>query len=197
MTSGETRRGLDLLREGDFPFYTLTFVRDLPPVELLTRMGVDPATLALRDAVDLSDDFGDTLYDDDEPIVTTGGDGSWTWAWEHGGMHGLDETILAAVSAGTEAVVLHYNEKPMHWFKYAVRGEVVVGFDTLQAIEPSGQDPARLDEFMRPLGLVPGQVAPLYGVLALAEDAFGIRLTESPGDVDDERWSGALRPLPG
>ncbi|NUK11066.1 hypothetical protein HRW18_24415 [Streptomyces lunaelactis] len=29
--------------------YTLTFVRDLPPAELLTRMGVDPTTLALRD----------------------------------------------------------------------------------------------------------------------------------------------------
>lgn len=112
-------------------------------------------------------------------------------------MHGLDERILAAVSAGTEALVLHCNEKPMHWFKYAVRGEVVVDFDTLQAIEPTGQGPARLDEFVRPLGLAPGQVAPLYGVLARAEEAFGVRLAESPGDADDERWSGALRPLAG
>jgi hypothetical protein len=195
MTSRDAGAGLDMFRDGDFPIYTLTFVRDLPPAELLTRMGVDPETLALRDEIDLSDDFDDDLLDDEEPVVTTGIEGSWTWAWERGGMHGLDERILRAASVGTEAVVLHYNEKPMHWFKYAVGGEIVVDFHTLQAIEPTGQDPSRLDDSMRPLGLVPGQVAPLHSVLALAESAFGIRLRE-PGGVDDERWSGRLRPLP-
>jgi hypothetical protein len=85
------RRGLGLFREGDFPFCTLTFVRNLPPADLLTRMRVDPADLALRDATGLQDDFDDDLYDDDEPVVTTGIDGLWTWAWEQGGMHGLDE----------------------------------------------------------------------------------------------------------
>ncbi|MFB7462884.1 DUF6461 domain-containing protein [Streptomyces sp. NPDC056224] len=196
MTSTHGGGGLDLFREGDFPFFTLTFVRGVAPAEVLSRMGVDPSTLALRDATDLSDDFDDDFLDDDEPVVTTGTDGPWTWAWEQGGMHGLDERILQAVSTGTEAVVLHYNEKPMHWFKYAVNGETVVDFHTLQELEPTGQDPTRLDEHMRPLGLVPGRVAPLYGVLALAEDAFGIRLTK-PGDVDDARWSGRLDPLPG
>ncbi|MFF1542685.1 DUF6461 domain-containing protein [Streptomyces sp. NPDC058291] len=195
MTSTETSRGLDLFREGDFPFYTLTFVRDLPPAELLTRMRVDPETLALRDAAGLSDDLGDDLFDDEEPVVTSGVDGSWAWAWEQGGMHGLDERMLKGVSAGTEAVVLHYNEKPMHWFKYAVGGEVVVDFHTLQAIEPTGQDPARLADIMRPLGLVPGEVAPLHSVLALAENAFDIRLRRLD-EVDDERWSGRLLPLP-
>ncbi|WP_019075304.1 DUF6461 domain-containing protein [Streptomyces hokutonensis] len=191
-----TGRGLDLFREGDFPIYTLTFVRDLTAVELLTRMAVDPETLALRDAVDLSDDLGDDLFDDEEPVVTSGVDGPWTWAWEQGGVHGLDERILSRVSAGTEAVVLHYNEKPMHWFKYAVAGEIIVDFHTLQVIEPTGRNPARLDDAMRPLGLIPGQVAPLHSVLALLENAFDIRLRQ-PGDVDDERWSGRLLPLPG
>jgi hypothetical protein len=195
MTSTETGRGLDLFREGDIPIYTLTFARDLTPAELLTRMRVDPETLALRDAIDLSDDFGDDLFDDEEPVVISGIDGSWTWAWEQGGLHGLDERILSFVSVGTEAVVLHYNEKPMHWFKYAVGGEIIVDFHTLQAIEPTGQDPARLDDTMSPLGLVPGQIAPLHSVLALAENAFAIRLTQ-PGEVDDERWSGRLLPLP-
>jgi hypothetical protein len=195
MTSTGIGRGLDLFREGDFPVYTLTFVRNLHPGELLTRMGVDPETLGLRDAMDLSDDLGDDLFDDEEPVVTSGIDGSWTWAWEQGGVHGLDERILSHVSVGTEAVVLHYNEKPMHWFKYAVGGEIIVDFHTLQAIEPTGQDPARLDDAMRPLGLISGQVAPLHSVLALAENAFGIRLRQ-PDDVDDERWSGRLLPLP-
>ncbi|MFD8644697.1 DUF6461 domain-containing protein [Streptomyces zaomyceticus] len=194
MTSTGTGRGLDVFREGDLPFYTVTFVRDLTPAELLTRMAVDPETLALRDAADLADDLGEDLMDDEEPVVTSGVDGSWTWAWEQGGTHGLDERILRTVSAGTEAVVLHFNEKPMHWFKYAAGGEVVVDFHTLQAIEPAGQDPARLDDTMRPLGLVPGRVAPLHSVLALAENAFGIRLRQ-PAEVGDARWSGRLLPL--
>ncbi|MEU9158188.1 hypothetical protein AB0D59_48605 [Streptomyces sp. NPDC048417] len=84
----------------------------------------------------------------------------------------------------------------MHWFKYAVGGDVVVDFHTLQAIEPIGQDPARLDDAMRPLGLVRGGVAPLHSALALLENAFGISLTD-PTIVDDERWSGRLRALPG
>ncbi|WP_375232078.1 hypothetical protein [Streptomyces sp. NWU339] len=86
--------------------------------------------------------------------------------------------------------MLHYNEKPMHWFKYAVGGEVIVDFHTLQAIEPTGQDPARLDDAMRPLGLIPGQVAPLHSVLALAENAFDIRLRQpddSRSKTDDHR----------
>lgn len=194
MTNSHAGRGLDMLRTGDFPFYTLTFVRDLSPSELLVRMGADPAALALRDGTDLSDDFGDDLLDD-EPVVTTGVDGAWTWAWEQGGVHGIEERILGAVSVGTEAVSLHYNEKPMYWFKYAVDGDAVVGFHTLQEIEPTGQDPARLDGHMRPLGLVPGRCAPLYRVLSLIEGAFGIRLTGA-GKADVPRLSGRLRPLP-
>lgn len=64
-----------------------------------------------------------------------------------------------------------------------------------QEIEPTGQDPTRLDEYMRPLGLVPGEWPPLYGVLSLVENAFGIRLTH-PGEVDNPRMSGWLSPLP-
>ncbi|MFD6799709.1 DUF6461 domain-containing protein [Streptomyces cyaneofuscatus] len=195
MTGTHADRGLEMFRVGDFPLYTLTFVRDTSPTELLSRMGVDPESLALRDGMDLADDFGDDLYDGEEPVVTTGVDGSWTWAWEQGGVHGLDQRILSAVSRGTEAVALHHNEKPMYWFTYAVDGEVVVDFHTLQAIEPTGQDPTRLDDHMRPLGLVPGAWDPLHAVLSLVENAFGIRLTQ-PAEVDDPRLSGRLGPLP-
>ncbi len=193
MTSTGRGRGLDMFRDGDFPLYTLTFARNLSRAELLIRMGVDTETLGFRPATDLTDDLGDDLFDEDEPVVVAGADGPWAWAWEQGGVHGLDARTLSAVSAGTEAVVLHHNEKPMDWFKYAVGGGVVVGFHTLQAIEPTGQDPTRLDELMRPLGLVRGRVAPVHGVLALLETAFGIGLT-APGD--EARWSGRLRRLP-
>ncbi|WP_242439073.1 hypothetical protein [Streptomyces sp. CB00455] len=46
---------------------------------------------------------------------------------------------------------------------------MIVDFHTLQEIEPTGQDPARLDDVMRPLGPIRGKVAPLHSVLALVE----------------------------
>ncbi|MFH8282516.1 DUF6461 domain-containing protein [Streptomyces antibioticus] len=193
MTGTDAAHGLDVLR-ADIPFYTFTFAKGLSPAELLTRVGVDPETLALRDRLDLEDYFGDTVLDEDVPVVTTGVDGAWTWAWEQGGSHGLDEAVLSRVSEGTEAVALHYNDKPMHWLKYAVGGDIVVDFHTLQPVERTGLDPHRLDAFMRPLGLVSGESAPLHGVLALAEAAFGLRVT--PAGEGQERWSGSLLPLP-
>ncbi|MBT2450807.1 hypothetical protein J7F03_27790 [Streptomyces sp. ISL-43] len=53
MTSAHAGRDLEMFRVGDFPLYTLTFVRGLSPLELLTRMGADPETLALRDGIDV------------------------------------------------------------------------------------------------------------------------------------------------
>ncbi|MEV1066126.1 DUF6461 domain-containing protein [Streptomyces sp. NPDC050263] len=192
MMSAGRGRGLDFFR-ADVPIYTLTFAKRVSPQVLLTRMGADPDSVALRDEMSLHDEYGDTLLDDDEPVVTTGVDGAWTWAWKQGGMHGLDERILCAVSMGTEAVVLHCNEKPMHWFTYAADGDILVGFHTLGPLEPTGLSPAQLDEAMRPLGLVPGQPVPLHNVLSLAENAFGLRVTP-PGD-GEERWSGSLLAL--
>ncbi|MEU9499561.1 DUF6461 domain-containing protein [Streptomyces sp. NPDC048196] len=194
MTSAGVGRGLDHFR-ADMPLYTLTFGKGLSPTDLLARMRVDPETLALRDPVGLDDEFGDTLLDEDEPVVTTGTDGGWSWAWEQGGSHGLDERILRAVSHGTEAVALYYNEKPIHWFKYAVEGDIIVDFHTLEPVGPTGVDPRRLDEFMSPLGLLPGQPAPPHSVLALAENAFGLRVT--PARDGEERWSGSLLSLSG
>lgn len=194
MTTTGAGRGLALFR-ADMPLSTLTFARGLTPVDVLTRMGADPDTLAPRAPGELAEEFGDTLFDADEPVVTTGTDGAWTWAWEQGGVHGLDEGVLGALSRGTEAVALHHDEKPAYRFAYAVDGEIVVAFDTLRPLDPTGRDPRRLDAFMRPLGLVPGRTDPPYSVLALAESAFGLRVTP-PGD-DEPRWSGTLRPLPG
>ncbi|MGW1892333.1 DUF6461 domain-containing protein [Streptomyces sp. NPDC002004] len=186
-------RGLDFFR-GDVPIYTLTFAKGISAVELLSRMRADHDTLALRDAASLNDEYGDTFFDEDEPVVTTGTDGAWTWAWEQGGMHGLNEQILSAASQGTEAVALHYNDKPMHWFKYAVNGDILVDFHTLEAIRPTGLEPQRLDTVMRPLGLLPGQPAPPHSVLALAENAFDLQAT--PAEDGEERWTGNLLALP-
>ncbi|MFG2719842.1 DUF6461 domain-containing protein [Streptomyces sp. NPDC048416] len=188
-----TGAGLDLFR-GDIPIYTLTFAKGLSPTELLYRMGADPDTLALRDPAEVYGHFGESVNDEDEPVVVTGVDGAWAWAWELSGEHGLDERIVSAVSRGTEAVVLYHNEKPMHWFKYAVDGDVVVDFNTLDSVRPTGLDPSRLDAFMHPLGLIPEEAERgTDSVLCLAENAFGLRVT--PAEDGEARWSGSLLPL--
>ncbi|WP_189326270.1 DUF6461 domain-containing protein [Streptomyces flaveus] len=196
MTSESTERGrgLDLLRYHDFPIYTLTFARELTPAELLTRMGVIPETVAMRDLHDMSDDFGEDIFDDDEPVVSAATTGAWTWAWEEGGMHGLDERVQRSVSVGTEAVALHHNEKPMDVFAYTVDGDLVSYVNTLMPIALEGSDPERLGEQMRAAGLVPGESAELYGVLTLVENAFGIRLSGKQL-IGEPRLSGQLRPL--
>lgn len=149
MTHDPAERGLDLFRHGDFPFYTLTFARNLTPAELLTRMG---------------------------------------------GMHGVDERILRTVSAGTEAVALHHNDKPVDVFAYAADGEVITTINTLVPVAPEGSDPQRLARYLGPAGLVPGENADTYGVLTLAENAFGIRFTGAHLD-EEPLLSGLLHAL--
>lgn len=61
VTSTGAHRGLDNFR-ADIPRYTLTFGKGLSPTDLLARMGIDPDTLALRDAADLADEFGEALH---------------------------------------------------------------------------------------------------------------------------------------
>ncbi|GAA2547345.1 MULTISPECIES: DUF6461 domain-containing protein [Streptomyces] len=195
MTHDPAERGLDLFRQGDFPFYTLTFARNLTPAELLTRMGGIPGTIALRDEHDMLDAFGDDLYDDGEPVVRAGTTGPWAWAREHGGMHGVDERILRTVSAGTEAVALHHNDKPVNVFAYAADGEVITTINTLVPVAPEGSDPQRLARYLGPAGLVPGENADTYGVLTLAENAFGIRFTGAHLD-EEPLLSGLLQALP-
>ncbi len=193
MTISATGRGLDQFR-GDIPIYTLTFAKSLSPTELLTRMGVDPDTLALRDPMDLHDDFDDTLYDEDEPVVTTGTDGAWTWAWEQGGSHGLDARILSEVSRGPRPLLCTTTKS--RCTGSSTRSTATSSSTSTRSSRSNRPAWTRSGSTrsLRPLGLIPGRSDPLHSVLALAENAFGLRVTTA-GD-DDERWSGSLLPLP-
>ncbi|MBO1331641.1 hypothetical protein J3486_10225 [Streptomyces sp. VRA16 Mangrove soil] len=143
--------------------------------------------------MELDDEYGDTILDDVEPVVITGTDGDWTWAWEQGGTHGLEDRLLHEVSRGTEAVVLHHNDKPVNWLKHAVDGSTVLGFHDLGGSGLSGSDPQRFAAPMSRLGLLPGQPGEPHAFLTFLEDAFGLRVTP-PGD-DEQRWTGNLLPL--
>ncbi|MCX4683448.1 DUF6461 domain-containing protein [Kitasatospora purpeofusca] len=159
--------GLGWMYGADLPLVSVTFARDLTARELLERMGAAPATLAERTREEFREDFGDILHEDDAYVVTAGRYGSWAWAWEHGSWLCVDgDGLLGAVSAGTAALALHANEKPMVEFRYAENGRLVTGLNTLRGIGPehrTGLDPDRFDSELRALGARPetGETGPL------------------------------------
>ncbi|MFD3722833.1 DUF6461 domain-containing protein [Streptomyces sp. NPDC058674] len=127
--------GLGWMYGADLPLVSVTFARDLTPRQLLERMGADPATLAERTQGDFDEDFGDMLYEDDAYVVTAGRYGSWAWVWEHGSWLCVeDDYLLGELSAGTAALSLHVNEKPLVDFRYAENGQLVTGLHTLLGI---------------------------------------------------------------
>lgn len=189
MTDNHTGRGLDFLRHRDLPFYTLTFARDLTAAQLLARMGADPETVAVRDRRQLSLDLGDLLSNENEPVVTTGSSGPWSWAWEQAGVHGLTTRILQAVSAGTEAVVLHHNPEA-YVFTHACDGVVSSTFNTLQRDPPATTD-AHLRQHLPVLARSSDDP---HSVLTLLEDAFGLQLTRDSATVQPN-LSGRLRSI--
>src|SRR4051812_37082493 len=115
--------GLGWMYGRDLPLLSLTFARDLTARQLLERMGADPATLAVRDMDTFLNDFRHVLSEEDGFVVTAGQYGSWAWAWEDSSWLCVeDPDLICRVSVGTEALVLHANEKPMVEFLYAQDG---------------------------------------------------------------------------
>ncbi|MEU9045243.1 MULTISPECIES: DUF6461 domain-containing protein [unclassified Kitasatospora] len=159
--------GLGWMYGADLPLLSVTFARDLTARQLLERMGADPATLAERTQEEFDEDFDDLLYEDDAYVVTAGRYGSWAWVWEHGSWLCVeDDDLLGEVSAGTAALSLHANEKPLVDFRYAENGQLVTGLHTLLGIEPrhrTGREPHRFDSALLALGARPdtGELGPL------------------------------------
>ncbi|MER6366543.1 DUF6461 domain-containing protein [Kitasatospora sp. NPDC001527] len=159
--------GLGWMYGTDLPLVSVTFARDLTARQLLERMGADPSTLAERTQEEFHEDFGDILYKDGAYVVTAGQYGAWAWVWEHGSWLCVeDDDLLCELSAGTAALALHANEKPMVDFRYAENGQLVTGLDTLRGIQPeyrTGQDPHRFDSELLALGARPdtGETGPL------------------------------------
>ncbi|MFD3704370.1 DUF6461 domain-containing protein [Nocardia sp. NPDC058658] len=143
--------GLGWMYGRDLPLLSLTFARDVTAEELLERMGVDQGTVAVREQDDFHAEFGDLLYEYPAYVVTAGQYGRWAWAWENGSMKCVeDRDLVRRASAGTAALVLHYNEKPMVEFLYAENGELVTGLHTLRSMnlapqDRTGSDPHRFD----------------------------------------------------
>ncbi|MFI0446606.1 DUF6461 domain-containing protein [Actinomadura sp. 6N118] len=193
--------GLAWMYGRDLPLLSLTFARDLTAWQLLNRMGVDSATLAMRDQDIFLDEFGDMLYDDGAYVVSAGRYGSWAWAWEHGSWLCIeDDDLVRRVSARTTAVVLHANEKAMAEFLYAEDGQLSVGINTLLSLRPEdrlGSDPHRLDTELRALGADPdrGEYGPLglRGLFYRLVENFGVGLPREDLNKNPV-LSGRLKP---
>ncbi|MEU9418332.1 DUF6461 domain-containing protein [Streptomyces sp. NPDC048272] len=143
------------------------------------------------------------LYEDDAYVVTAGRYGSWVWVWEHGSWLCVeDDDLLGELSAGTAALSLHVNEKPLVDFRYAENGQLVTGLHTLLGIEPqhrTGQDPHRFDSELRALGAQPdtGETGPLgmRGLFYRLTEGLGAGLDQA--DLHAETvLSARLRPHP-
>ncbi|MEU4091377.1 DUF6461 domain-containing protein [Streptomyces sp. NPDC026673] len=108
---------------------------------------------------ELAGTYGDLPYADDGYLVSAGRSGEWASAWEHGSRRCVeDERPVLDVSAGTRALVLHADEKPMVEFRYAEDGHLVTGINTLPGLHPdryTGRDPRRFTPAPRALGAVP------------------------------------------
>ncbi|MFD3513912.1 DUF6461 domain-containing protein [Streptomyces sp. NPDC058657] len=181
--------GLCWMFERDLPLVSLTFVKGVTGLELLERMGVDAATVAVRDQNDFHDEFGSRLSDLDAYLVSAGRWGDWAWVWEHSSWRCVQGTqLISDASKGTAAVVLHFSEGPAE-FWYAEDGQVLSGFSSEASIELKDLvegAPSRFDSELRKHGADPeagyyGPLGPRRLFLRLAEE-LGVGL--DPRDLD-------------
>lgn len=158
--------------------YCVTFARGLAPLELPTRMGCDPATGAPMGLVDATETYFDTGVE----TIRAGTSRGWAYAVESTGGHGFEDGVLAAVSAGTEAVLVYGDCNPVAYLIHAENGAIVCGVEEDAPQDRFGTDPDRLLAHMiaagllTPDGTLPDD-APAPGCeLRTAETVFGLDL---------------------
>lgn len=172
--------GLGWMFGKDLPLVSLTFVKGITALQLLERMGVDAATVAVRDQEAFHDEFGSLLFDMDAYVVSAGRWSDWAWGWEHSSWRCVEGTqLLCDVSAGTAAVALHFSGGPAE-FRYAEDGRLLSAFSweaTTELTDLVGGTPSRFDSELRKHGADP--VTGDYGPLGPRE--LYLRLAEGLG----------------
>ncbi|MGA4562260.1 DUF6461 domain-containing protein [Uniformispora flossi] len=182
--------GVDWLEDSTFlEFgYCVTFARGLDAVELLRRMGCDVATAAMKTRIDANHWIEDLLDDghpdvgDKERVIRAGESDGWAFAVEDGGTRGIDEEVLAEVSAGTVATSIFRNVNAVTVFSYAESGLVVCQYES--PLQRGGSDPDRLvPELIRAGVLFPDGDMPDLGIaeeqrltLRMMHAEFGVTL---------------------
>ncbi|MEU6722707.1 DUF6461 domain-containing protein [Nonomuraea wenchangensis] len=181
--------------------YCVSFVRDLPPEEVLCRFGVDEETLEEVAFHELDDRSVESMRADAAGYIGAARVGDWTVVIEPGGwlMAVADETY-ARVSRETEVVSVCCHEYADDTFAYIVDGTLVVSFDPMYPEERSGSDPDRFVRKMHEVGLDPdhdidgpGIDHPMESSFALASSITGLPFST---DLRKLRFLGA-EPLGG
>ncbi|MEU0936212.1 DUF6461 domain-containing protein [Embleya sp. NPDC005971] len=157
----------------------VTFARGLEPLELLIRLGCDPATAVPMGLVDATETYFDTGVE----TIRAGTSRGWAYAVETTGNRGSRPGVLDAVSAGAEAILVYADINPVAYLLHAVNGEIVCGFEEDAPDDRIGTDPDRLLPHLITAGLLgpdgepPDDDAPARGcALRMAETVFGLDL---------------------
>jgi len=143
---------------GDHPLddiYCVSFIKGVPPDEVLRRFGTNAETMAEM----TFDELSELSLSDHDGLPAGAGAvkvGDWTMLVEPGGFSAaVDQQTITRLSRNTELVAVCYHEFASDSFAYAVDGEMVVWFDPVQPDARSGADPDRLVGEMRAAGLDP------------------------------------------
>jgi hypothetical protein len=173
--------------------YCVTFARGLSAVEILRRLGCDVSTAEMKNRVDanhwiddLADELGEQTVAGKEQVIRAGESEGWAFAVEDGGVRGMDDEVLASVSAGTVAMSTMVSVNAVTVFSYAEAGLLVCRYEA-----PGhrwGADPDRLvPELTRAGILLPDREPADLGVgeeqrltLRMMHAEFGLTLPRDP-----------------
>ncbi|MEU0564208.1 DUF6461 domain-containing protein [Nonomuraea sp. NPDC005983] len=142
------------------PFYAIScvsFVRSLPPIEALTRLGAGAETLEEVTFEKLQERTMACL--DSDPMRSYVGVvelGGWTALIElwTASMMGY-QPMLGRLSRATEVVLINRNIHATDYFVHAIDGVTLTWFDLLVPQVRTGSDPDRLINAMKEVGLNP------------------------------------------
>ncbi|GAA2143692.1 DUF6461 domain-containing protein [Actinomadura napierensis] len=128
--------------------FSLTFLKEVPETEALSRLGTLPDTLRPRTFQETFDDHHcfEAGYPNHTFVLNLG---SWTALLEPDGWDGSLPQTLTALSRGTEAVSVNRHDYACDGFRYAVDGTLVIAFDPMWPQRRAGSDPDRLLKQMR------------------------------------------------
>ncbi len=181
--------------------YCLTFVRALPPCEVLDRLHVQDR-VRIQGAGAIIEPASDAWVAHEGRqlfVAVTQADG-WSVMFEENGFIGVTRSLMAAVSKGTSTVGHFRNVNAFDQFLWLEDGEVALYFEPLF---PSRREGTRADEVvpeMRSAGfdLREGEERTFEGhtaaAFALAERITGVRVT--PELLDAATFVGGLVRVP-
>jgi hypothetical protein len=134
----ETEQGI--LKTGGTGF-CLTYVRHVPPEEVLIRYGADPTAAQRTD--DVGADHLAPPGSDGTPL-RCGRLGTWSFCYESPGVNGAMPWTLAALSRNTEVLGYHHSAKGMTVVERWLDGQPVETFEPGNGRTLSARGPALL-----------------------------------------------------